>query len=77
MQGRCTPRLCGRQRVYVGHDQLCHDINDPFECRGGRRLYYTAYGDPICDCPIGQYPFPGTYDDCVAIFTQGTVRNDK
>jgi Domain of unknown function (DUF4789) len=52
-------------------DGLCHDVNDAIECRGGRRLYYTAYGDPICDCPIGQFPFPGAGDPCAQLFTQG------
>ena len=69
--GRCRPRLCGKDRVFVGRDGLCHDIYDPIDCRGGRRLYYTAYGDPICDCPIGQYPFPGPDDDCFSIFKRG------
>jgi hypothetical protein len=59
--------------VFVGRDGLCHDILDTKECRGGRRLYYSAYGDPICDCPVGQYPFPSEEDDCVPLFTQGTV----
>lgn len=40
-------------------------------CRGGRRLFYTAYGTPVCDCPVGQYPFPKEGDDCVPLFTQG------
>ena len=57
--------------MFVGRDGLCHDTNDPTECRGGRRLFYSAYGDPICDCPIGQYPFPNVEDDCVPLFTQG------
>ncbi len=60
--------------MFVGRDGLCHDIFDTKECRGGRRLYYSAYGDPICDCPIGQYPFPSEDDDCVPLFTQGTVK---
>ncbi|XP_032793319.2 uncharacterized protein LOC116930070 [Daphnia magna] len=70
-KGRCTPRLCGRERVFVVRDGLCHDIYDPIECQGGRRLYYSPYGDPICDCPIGHYPFPNPQDDCVPLFTQG------
>ena len=72
-QGVCTPRLCGRDRVFVGRDGLCHDVDDPWgvACRGGRRLYYTAYGDPICDCPVGQLPFPTPRDDCRPLFTQG------
>jgi hypothetical protein len=57
--------------VFVGRDGLCHDIDDPKECQGGRRLYYTAYGDPICDCRIGQFPFPQPENDCVPLFTQG------
>ncbi|XP_057370196.1 uncharacterized protein LOC130691287 [Daphnia carinata] len=75
LKGRCTPRLCGRERVLVVRDGLCHDVNDPNECQGGRRLYYTAYGDPICDCPIGQYPFPNPHDNCVPLFTQGPCQN--
>ncbi|EFX63899.1 hypothetical protein DAPPUDRAFT_334841 [Daphnia pulex] len=71
--GKCSPRLCrDDRRVFVGRTGLCHDINDPNECQGGRRLYTTAYGDSICDCPVGQYPFPNnTLDDCVSLFTQG------
>ncbi|KAK4018494.1 Uncharacterized protein APZ42_027258 [Daphnia magna] len=76
-EGKCTPRLCGRERVFVGRDGLCHDIYDTYECQGGRRLYYSAYGDPICDCPIGQYPFPSDKDDCVPLFTQGPCPHDK
>ena len=72
LKGRCSPRLCGKGRVFVGRDGLCHDADDPFECgRGGRKLFYTAYGDPICDCPTGHFPFPGPHDDCVALFTRG------
>ena len=70
-QGQCTPRLCGKERVFNGDDGLCHDIYDALECKGGRRFYYTAFGDPICDCPIGQFPFPGPSDDCVPLFTRG------
>ncbi|KZS08617.1 Uncharacterized protein APZ42_027312 [Daphnia magna] len=75
LQGRCTPRLCGPGRVLVVRDGLCNDVQDPIECNGGRRLYYTAYGDPICDCPIGQYPFPNPHDNCVPLFTQGPCQN--
>ncbi|XP_046462657.1 uncharacterized protein LOC124208816 [Daphnia pulex] len=76
LQGGCTLRLCEEGRVFVGRTGLCHDVNDPLECQGGRRLYYTAYGDPICDCPIGQYPFPdSTKDDCVSLFSQGSCPN--
>ncbi|XP_045026492.1 uncharacterized protein LOC116919237 isoform X3 [Daphnia magna] len=71
LKGRCTPKLCEDRRVFVGRTGLCHDINDPLECQGGRRLYYTAYGDPICDCPIGKYPFPNPKDNCVALFSRG------
>ena len=56
--GRCSPRLCGSGRVFVGRDGLCHNDDDTSECSGGRKLFYSAYGDPICDCPMGQYPFP-------------------
>jgi hypothetical protein len=71
LKGRCMPRLCGSGRVFVGRDGLCHDADDRFECRGGRKLFYTAYGDPICDCPLGQFPFPKPRDNCVSLFTQG------
>ena len=77
LQGKCSPRLCGRGRVFVGRDGLCHDQDDPFDCRGGRRLYYTAYGDPICDCPPNQFPFPTPQDDCVALFTRGPCREGE
>ena len=72
MKGKCSPRLCGRGRVFVGRDGLCPDVDDPIDCRGGRRLFYTAYGDPICDCPKGQFSFPTPQDDCVTIFTPGS-----
>ena len=77
MKGKCSPRLCGRGRVFVGRDGLCHDVDDHNDCRGGRRLFYTAYGDPICDCPRGKFPFPTPQDDCVTIFTQGPCRNGQ
>jgi hypothetical protein len=72
-QGRCTKRRCGRERVYVPRTGLCHDIYDESECTGGRRLYYSPYGDAVCDCPIGEYPFPYPRSDCVALFTQGKL----
>ena len=74
-QGQCTPRLCGRNRVFVRRDGLCHDASDAAgECGGkGRRLFYTAFGDPICDCPLGQFPFPGPYDPCYKLFTRGII----
>jgi hypothetical protein len=72
LKSRCSLRLCGHGRVFVGRDGLCHEIEDaPDECPGGRRLYYTAFGDPVCDCPLGQFPFPGPRDDCVPLFIQG------
>lgn len=57
-------------------EYICHDSEDPIACRGGRKLYYTAYGDPICNCPVGQYPFPRSraQDDCVTLFTQGIFK---
>ena len=63
--------------MYLGRDGLCHDVEDAIDCQGGRRLYYTAYGDPICDCPRGQFPFPGPQDNCVAIFTRGPCREGQ
>ena len=61
--------------MFVGRDGLCHDASDPAgECGGkGRRLFYTAFGDPICDCPLGQFPFPGPYDPCYKLFTRGII----
>nr|CAH0105579.1 unnamed protein product [Daphnia galeata] len=79
LQGKCSPRLCtDDKRVFVGRTGLCHDVNDANQCQGGRRLYTTAYGDSICDCPIGQYPFPNsTKDDCVSLFTQGPCPDEQ
>nr|CAH0105206.1 unnamed protein product [Daphnia galeata] len=76
-KGRCTPRLCGRDRVFVARTGLCHDIYDKSECTGGRRLYYSPYGDPVCGCPIGSYPYPNPRDDCVPLFTQGPCPNGQ
>ena len=73
LQAQCTARLCGKGRVFNGEDGLCHDVYDALECRGGRRFYYTAFGDPICDCPIGQVPFPRPSDPCVPLFTRGAL----
>ena len=62
--------------MFVGRTGLCHDDDDPIgECRGGRKLFYTAYGDPICDCPPGHFPYPSPRDDCLALFTQGPCRD--
>jgi len=61
--------------VFVGRTGLCHDDEDPVECIGGRKLFYTAYGDPICDCPPGYFPYPSPRDDCLALFTQGPCRD--
>ena len=55
----------------MASDGLCHDVNDALECSGGRRFFYSAYGDPICDCPVGQFPFPAPGDRCVKLFTRG------
>jgi hypothetical protein len=55
--------------------RICHDDHDPIECSGGRKLFYTAYGDPICDCPPGHFPYPSPQDDCLALFTQGPCRD--
>ncbi|XP_046463831.1 uncharacterized protein LOC124209729 [Daphnia pulex] len=70
-KGRCVSRPCGRDRVLVKRTGLCHDINDRSECEGGRRLFYSPYGEPVCDCPVGEYPFPNPRSDCVGLFTQG------
>ena len=71
-QATCSPRLCGRGRIFIAEDGLCHDIYDAVECKGGRRYYYSAYGDPLCDCPVGQFPFPKPEDACVPLLTRGT-----
>ena len=54
-QGECVPRLCADNYVYVETDQLCHDVNEPGICPGNRRLYLTAYGTAVCDCPEGMF----------------------
>ena len=59
----------------MGRTGLCHDDDDRMECRGGRKLFYTAYGDPICECPPGQFPYPSPQNDCLALFTQGPCRD--
>ena len=61
--------------MFVGRTGLCHDDEDPVECSGGRKLFYTAYGDPICDCPPGHFPYPNSRDNCLALFTQGPCRD--
>ncbi|KAK7069852.1 hypothetical protein SK128_026229 [Halocaridina rubra] len=60
--GECVPRLCSDNFVYVESDQMCHDINEPGICPGNRRLYLTASGNAVCDCPEGM--FPGPQDIC-------------
>ncbi|XP_068212718.1 uncharacterized protein [Palaemon carinicauda] len=60
--GECVPRLCSENFVYVEADEMCHDINEPGICPGNRRLYLTASGNAICDCPEGM--FPGPRDTC-------------
>ena len=62
--------------MFVGRTGLCHDDEDPVECSGGRKLFYTAYGDPICDCPPGHFPYPNSRDNCLALFTQGPCRDE-
>ena len=62
--------------MFVGRDGLCHDIYDPNECSGGRRLFYSAFGDPVCDCPLGQYPFPTPESDCVSLLEQGSLKSN-
>lgn len=56
--GECVPRLCSEHFVYVEADQMCHDINEHGICPGNRRLYLTASGNAICDCPEGMFPGP-------------------
>ncbi|XP_066949467.1 uncharacterized protein [Macrobrachium rosenbergii] len=60
--GECVPRLCSENFVYVEADEMCHDINEPGICPGNRRLYLTASGNAVCDCPEGM--FPGPQDTC-------------
>ncbi|XP_045127132.1 uncharacterized protein LOC123513823 isoform X2 [Portunus trituberculatus] len=64
--GECVPRLCADNYVYVETDQLCHDVNEPGICPGNRRLYLTAYGTAVCDCPEGM--FPGPNDSCYFLY---------
>ncbi|KAK3853644.1 hypothetical protein Pcinc_039828 [Petrolisthes cinctipes] len=51
--GECVPRLCADNLVFVEADGLCHDVNEPGMCPGERRLYLTASGTAVCDCPEG------------------------
>lgn len=66
--GECVPRLCPKNYVYVQKDQLCHDVNEPNLCPGNRRLYLTASGMAVCDCPEGM--FPGPDDQCYYLYEQ-------
>ncbi|XP_064120063.1 uncharacterized protein LOC135224711 isoform X2 [Macrobrachium nipponense] len=69
LQGTCGTRLCGRGRVFLVSDQLCHDVREPGICPVGKRLYVTAFGSPVCDCFDGEIP-----DDegvCHPIMSQG------
>ncbi|KAK3871767.1 hypothetical protein Pcinc_023112 [Petrolisthes cinctipes] len=54
-QGFCAPRLCPPDRIFVFSDQLCHDPRNSGLCSGGRELFQTAFGTPICQCPDGTY----------------------
>ncbi|XP_068240827.1 uncharacterized protein [Palaemon carinicauda] len=68
-QGTCGTRLCGRSRVFLVSDQLCHDVREPGICPDDKRLFITAYGSPVCDCYEGEFP-----DDsgvCYPIFSRG------
>ncbi|XP_042872652.1 uncharacterized protein LOC122253532 [Penaeus japonicus] len=64
--GECVPRLCSKNYVYVQEDQLCHDLNEPNLCPGNRRLYLTASGMAVCDCPEGM--FPGPDEQCYYLY---------
>ncbi|XP_066974148.1 uncharacterized protein [Macrobrachium rosenbergii] len=55
-QGTCGTRLCGRGRVFLVSDQLCHDVREPGICPEDKRLYVTAFGSPVCDCYEGEIP---------------------
>ncbi|XP_047498048.1 uncharacterized protein LOC125045047 [Penaeus chinensis] len=66
--GECVPRLCSKHYVYVQEDQLCHNLNEPDLCPGNRRLYVTASGMAVCDCPEGT--FPGPDDQCYYLYEQ-------
>ncbi|KAK7085017.1 hypothetical protein SK128_008556 [Halocaridina rubra] len=68
-QGICGARLCGRGRVFLVSDQLCHDVREPGLCPSDRRLYVTAFGSPVCDCYEGE--FPDRNGVCHPIHTQG------
>ncbi|KAG7173879.1 hypothetical protein Hamer_G020027 [Homarus americanus] len=67
--GECVPRLCADNFVYVEADQMCHDVNEPGICPGNRRLYLTAAGNAVCDCPEGM--FPGPSDTCYFLYEPG------
>ncbi|KAK8736282.1 hypothetical protein OTU49_004912 [Cherax quadricarinatus] len=64
--GECVPRLCADNFVYIEADQMCHDINEADICPGNRRLYLTASGKAVCDCPEGM--FPGPHDTCYFLY---------
>ncbi|XP_071552898.1 uncharacterized protein [Panulirus ornatus] len=64
--GECVPQLCADNFVYVESDQMCHDVNEPGFCPGNRRLYLTASGNAVCDCPEGM--FPGPHDNCYYLY---------
>ncbi|KAG0722257.1 hypothetical protein GWK47_044843 [Chionoecetes opilio] len=64
--GECVPRLCADNFIYVETDQMCHDVNELGICPGNRRLYLTAYGTAVCDCPEGM--FPGPNDSCYSLY---------
>nr|XP_045582251.1 uncharacterized protein LOC123745594 isoform X2 [Procambarus clarkii] len=65
-KGECVPRLCADNFVYTEADQMCHDVNEPGMCPGNRRLYLTASGKAVCDCPEGM--FPGPQDTCYFLY---------
>ncbi|KAK7082539.1 hypothetical protein SK128_019138 [Halocaridina rubra] len=55
LKGYCAPRLCSPDRIFVFSNQLCHDPRDQQICQGGKQLYQTSFGTPICQCPEGTY----------------------
>ncbi|XP_076062819.1 uncharacterized protein LOC143037966 [Oratosquilla oratoria] len=66
--GECVPQLCPEGRIYVEADQLCHDVNEPGLCPGDQRLFMTAAGYAVCDCPDGMVQ--DHYGNCHQLYDQ-------
>ena len=55
IKGECVPRLCAEGRVFVEKDEMCHHVNEEGLCPRNQRLYLTASGHAVCDCPDGMF----------------------